>query len=257
MLFSQAYVNAQTMRDVVELKNGSVIKGIIVEQTPPEKIKLQTADGSIFVFRYDEILKMSREEVAKTVAEKPVPKLEEYAGKAGIGIALGGGGIAGIPIRVYPSRKFALELGVFVRPSVVQTRYTTYTTINNGNGQSYTYATGDRTETDLRFPPMIAGGFDFFLGESYKPWKDKIYRNGILFRFGKTVGAEFAGEKMIVLGWAKERFKARNKNASYLFELGAGVIKYDISIDSYGFGPSSDIFPLIYWKLHWNFLIIK
>lgn len=47
--------------DVVYLKNGSIIKGIIVEQVPGQAIKLQTADGSLFVFESSEITKMTRE----------------------------------------------------------------------------------------------------------------------------------------------------------------------------------------------------
>ncbi len=48
-------------KDVVELKNGSVIKGIIIEQIPNQQIKIQTADGSLFVFQIDEIAKLRKE----------------------------------------------------------------------------------------------------------------------------------------------------------------------------------------------------
>ncbi len=47
--------------DVVYLKNGSMIKGTIIEQDPALHVKLQTADGSIFVFKIDEIQKITRE----------------------------------------------------------------------------------------------------------------------------------------------------------------------------------------------------
>ena len=52
---------AQEMRDVVYLKDGSVIKGIIVEQIPNKSIKLQTADGSLFVYQIDAVEKMTKE----------------------------------------------------------------------------------------------------------------------------------------------------------------------------------------------------
>ena len=52
---------AQEMRDVVYLKDGSVIKGIIVEQIPNKSIKLQTADGSLFVYQIDTVEKMTKE----------------------------------------------------------------------------------------------------------------------------------------------------------------------------------------------------
>lgn len=47
--------------DVVYLKNGSVIKGMIIEQTPNVKIKIQTKDGSIFVYKMEEVEKMTKE----------------------------------------------------------------------------------------------------------------------------------------------------------------------------------------------------
>ena len=44
--------------DVVFLKNGSIIKGLIIENVPNSSIKLETKDGSIFVLRYTDILKV-------------------------------------------------------------------------------------------------------------------------------------------------------------------------------------------------------
>jgi len=67
---SQAQSN---LMDVVYLKNGSIIKGIIVEQVPGQAIKLQTADGSVFVFESEEITKMTRE--AQTNSS-PSPSLQ-------------------------------------------------------------------------------------------------------------------------------------------------------------------------------------
>lgn len=52
---------AQEMQDVVYLKDGSVVKGIIIEQVPNKSIKLQTADGSLFVYQMDAVEKMSKE----------------------------------------------------------------------------------------------------------------------------------------------------------------------------------------------------
>lgn len=47
--------------DVVYLKNGSVIKGIIIEQIPNEKLKIQTKDGSVFVYKMEEVAKIAKE----------------------------------------------------------------------------------------------------------------------------------------------------------------------------------------------------
>lgn len=46
--------------DVVYLKNGSVIRGIIIEQLPNVQIKMKTKDGNIFVYKTEEIEKITK-----------------------------------------------------------------------------------------------------------------------------------------------------------------------------------------------------
>lgn len=53
---------SQNSRDVVYLKNGSVVKGNITEMNPTENIKIQTADGSLFVYKMSDVQKMEKEE---------------------------------------------------------------------------------------------------------------------------------------------------------------------------------------------------
>jgi hypothetical protein len=65
-------------QDVVFLKNGSIIRGIISEQVPGELLKIETADGNLFVFRIDEVEKMEKERIATS---KPAAKLNyDYVG---------------------------------------------------------------------------------------------------------------------------------------------------------------------------------
>lgn len=47
--------------DVVYLKNGSIIRGIIIEQVPNVSIKIQTADGSVFFYKMEEVEKITKE----------------------------------------------------------------------------------------------------------------------------------------------------------------------------------------------------
>lgn len=49
------------MNEVVYLKNGSIIRGVIVEQIPNKSLKIETADGNLFVFDMDEIEKITKE----------------------------------------------------------------------------------------------------------------------------------------------------------------------------------------------------
>ena len=66
IIFSSAALLAQTAtRDVVYLKNGSVIHGVIIETIPNTSIKIQTADGNIFVYNFSDIEKFGRESAAE------------------------------------------------------------------------------------------------------------------------------------------------------------------------------------------------
>jgi hypothetical protein len=58
-----AITYSQQMEDVIYLKNGSVIHGIIIEQVPNETIKIKTKDGNVFAFKYEEIQKFTKEEI--------------------------------------------------------------------------------------------------------------------------------------------------------------------------------------------------
>ena len=65
-LFSPQVFAQTQIRDVVYLKNGSIIKGQITEMNPSENLKIETADGSLFVYKMGEILKMEKETFAGT-----------------------------------------------------------------------------------------------------------------------------------------------------------------------------------------------
>lgn len=98
--------------DVVYLKNGSVIHGVIIEQIPNQEIKIQTKDGNIFVYKIDDVQKMTKEVPQPTVnqytqrqpayyAQSPKPQklpkepkvrdpfFVKYSGDVNIGFATG------------------------------------------------------------------------------------------------------------------------------------------------------------------------
>ncbi len=60
VLFSLTLSAQRGKKDVVYLKNGSVIKGIIVFQDPGKQIKLKTKDNNVWVFKNDEIDSITR-----------------------------------------------------------------------------------------------------------------------------------------------------------------------------------------------------
>lgn len=62
-LFCGSVMAQGNLKDVVYLKNGGVIKGTIVEQVPGVSIKIQIADGSIFVYQIEEVERITKEAV--------------------------------------------------------------------------------------------------------------------------------------------------------------------------------------------------
>ena len=54
-------MNAQQYQDVVYLKNGSVIRGLITEQIPNKSLKIETTDGSIFICDMNDVNKITKE----------------------------------------------------------------------------------------------------------------------------------------------------------------------------------------------------
>lgn len=64
--------------DVVYLKNGSIIKGIMIEQIPGKSIKILTNDGSEYVYLTSEIEKFTRETTESNYESiKFIEKLEK------------------------------------------------------------------------------------------------------------------------------------------------------------------------------------
>jgi hypothetical protein len=57
------------LEDVTYLKNGSIVRGLIVEQIPNKSIKVQTKDGNVFVFSLDEIEKITKETEFKGIGK--------------------------------------------------------------------------------------------------------------------------------------------------------------------------------------------
>lgn len=60
--FSTYGMAQNSYTEVVYLKNGSIIRGVVVEQVPNVSLKIKTADGSIFAYPMAEVEKITKEE---------------------------------------------------------------------------------------------------------------------------------------------------------------------------------------------------
>jgi hypothetical protein len=64
-----ASLGAQEMEDVVYLKDGTVVRGQIIEQIPNQSIRIRTSDGSVYVYTFNLIERITREPVQVAAPE--------------------------------------------------------------------------------------------------------------------------------------------------------------------------------------------
>lgn len=87
--------------DVIYLKNGSVIKGDIVEQVPGKSLKVKTSDGSLFVCAFDDVERITKEE--ESHPDGKGHRGLDFGIDAGVDVMDGG---ANFPIELMLSKRF-------------------------------------------------------------------------------------------------------------------------------------------------------
>ena len=78
-LMGMTFAFAQgNMQDVVYLKNGSVIRGEIIEMVSGETVKIMTTDGNVFVHDFADVERFSKERpVSAVVVNSNAYNIEE------------------------------------------------------------------------------------------------------------------------------------------------------------------------------------
>lgn len=90
LLISTVTFGQNNYLDVVYLKNGTVICGVIIEQVPYEYIKIKTKDGNIPVYQMNEIEKLTREPFGDKNKNSTHSKLKTgYVGIVELGVGSG------------------------------------------------------------------------------------------------------------------------------------------------------------------------
>jgi hypothetical protein len=89
ILWAINMLKAQQYIDVVYLKNGSIIRGVILEQIPNQSIKIKTADKSLFVYKMDEVDKIVKEESEPTSTSTYSDKSDEASPSVSFSMKVG------------------------------------------------------------------------------------------------------------------------------------------------------------------------
>ncbi len=101
MMLACGTLSAQRISETVYLKNGSIIKGTIVEEVPGQSLKIQTRDGSVFVYKMDEVERITKEQAVDKETQSTGHRGLDFNVDLGYDIATKGGG-----------GSFAAELGL-------------------------------------------------------------------------------------------------------------------------------------------------
>lgn len=116
---------AQTMQEVVYLKNGSIIKGIVIEQIPGASLKIQTYDGSIFVYPMSEVEKITKELATRQrnhnntkPHHKEMTLDKGYRGFADLGITFGVGSHANSRLELMTTHGYQIIPQLFIGAGV-------------------------------------------------------------------------------------------------------------------------------------------
>ncbi|GIV34674.1 MAG: hypothetical protein KatS3mg031_2209 [Chitinophagales bacterium] len=89
-LFTHAHAQKKGFYDVVYLKNGSVVRGMITEFVPDESVKIETRDKSIFIFLMHDVEKITwNNPSSEKKTYDPVIKKSGYFNETETGLMLG------------------------------------------------------------------------------------------------------------------------------------------------------------------------
>lgn len=77
----QVSFSQNNLIEVVYLKNGSIIKGTIIEQIPNKSLKIETPDGSFLVCDMEDVIKITKEPVSSRKHVSTDPHADEYVRK--------------------------------------------------------------------------------------------------------------------------------------------------------------------------------
>jgi hypothetical protein len=157
--------------------------------------------------------------------------LLERPSKLGLGMAIGGNGLLGIPLRMQASPSTFFELGAFFRPVLV-------------------LRPNSLRVDDVLADVALSGGVQFMRPLRWHARKDRYISRGFTLRYGRSLQYT---TNMYTAGFIAERLRRKATHRSFIFEMGLGLLDERFQ----GGAPVFDVEqegwrPIVYWKFHWN-----
>jgi hypothetical protein len=219
----------------VKYKRANYIDGPVFSVLKKEVYYVKYKDGHTDTINYNVFSQVVQNQSNNQTKED---KTSNYGGSFSYGFCIGGGGLAGIPLRLYLDEQFVIEITIGARPML-----------------NISSSTLD-VET-INF--FYTGGLDLYFNKTYNEYKGTVNMYGIFIDGGGSTGNRY-NEIFYSGGFAYEKFKTENQ--SFTFKIGAGLInmhdKKYIPASYYQPGKgvkAKDENLLIFWKFAWNFFL--
>lgn len=277
LLLSGASLSAQKMTETVYLKNGSIIRGTIVEEVPGQSVKIQTKDGNVFVYQMGDI-----DRIAKELAASPASVGKYGHGHRGLDFSVEGGmslgrngsaaGMGGVELGKRFNQNFywGVGLGVLsgsgtdIRMPVTTTFQALFPVTASGIAPNIAFRTGfvyntgdDKTVGSGKYKTTIEAkhGWEIDLLPGVQiPLNQKVDFNVNLgYQCGITFGGGGAGHAFLLkagFGFhkpfehqtkkAKEKVPTRDRGLQYSLELTGGA------------GGAINLGPALVLSYKWN-----
>ncbi len=213
-----AYTIAQSYIETVYLRNGSIIKGTIIEQVPNTSLKIKTADGSIFVYNMEEVEKITKDEIRASRWERKAARntLKGYKGFVDMGFIADVSDYDGNRVEVSTSHGYQFNNYIFL-----------------GGGIAVDYY----TDRDAASFPIFANFRANFVNQKVSPFGD--------FKFGYTAGDDLSGgyiSAALGVRFATGKKSAVNLRLEYVYQeeyLGSYYHSDNYWYDDYDYNPIS------------------
>lgn len=227
-IFLSGAMAAQTLGDyeeVVYLKNGSVIRGIIVETIPNKSVKIQTHENNLFVYQFDEIEKITRELPVGASAHNAGRKNKGFNMYFDEGLALTVSGGSALPMNILTGTAgYKINHLLFIGGGVGLIA-------RSGFASVPAFVDVRLTLTKTKIAPIVAVQVGYMTRN--------LLQGNVNNGYGTTVhqygGFTFGIKPGIAINLKKDL--DLNFNAGY--QLGSQIIKTDIAAYYYGYGYSS------------------
>ncbi len=213
--------------DVIYLKDGSVIKGKIIERLDDGAIKMQMNSGREIIISMKEVKQVTIEGIGTNPAD--------YGGKTAFGFSLfGESNFIGAHFRIKAAEDIFLDLSLQPELKALTNRF------NN--------------EVKVGANLLVGGEVNYFLNRFFKERKQKVRANGLFLNASYALG-EYETTRFN-MGWISEYFRLNRYKRGFLLGLGLGVNINHWVDDPLNYAYIKDIpkvQPTGYFRIQWNF----